>query len=92
MPGPGTEPFGLAVSAWTEGRLEPACTLWASTFMSSVLPDCASAVPGLWHITQYSTSMRGPPCTSSLAWQASHSLLLEILRVVVTTVAPVDGR
>jgi hypothetical protein len=68
-------------AATTVGRLIPRWILWTMTFMSTVLPDCASVVPELWQITQYWTSVRGPPWNASLSWQALHTALLTMSRV-----------
>ena len=58
-----------------------------STFMSAVLTPAASTVVGLWHVTQYSTSVRPPP------WKASWVSLVapwQVLQVAVWTMSRVS--
>ena len=59
--------------------------------MSSVLPLSGSAVPGLWHITQYCVSTRPPPCSFSMVWQLLQVAVVTISRLKIPVVAPVEG-
>ena len=59
----------------------PAWILWVIVCIVSTLPLLASVVPGLWHITQYCTSTRPPPCRASRSWHPLHELTSAITRV-----------
>ncbi len=54
--------------------------LWNITLKSSVLPLEGSIELGLWHTTQYFTSVRAPPCQASTWWQ--------FLQVWSSTISP----
>jgi len=89
MPSVGTM-FGPA-GVWMLGSVLPAWILWIICFMSSGLPLVGSLVPGLWHMTQYCTSTRAPPCAVNMVWQPSQVAVSTISRLKMPVVAPLEG-
>ena len=68
----------------------PAWILWVIVCMVSTLPLFASVVPGLWHITQYCTSTRPPPCSASLSWQPLQEAMSAMTRVLLGSVTSTE--
>ncbi len=69
------------------GSVLPVWILWIITAISKELPLFGSVVPGLWHITQYCTSTRAPPCATDVPVGEVANDVWQLLQVAVFTIS-----
>src|SRR5699024_2682635 len=57
-----------ATSSFSLGKLAPRWIRWINCLKSTLRPELACKLPGLWQVTQVCVVAREPPCIDKLSW------------------------